>query len=356
MSLLRRLDAYLLLPSLFISILSIFLLITTAENLFLPQLINMLFGVILYFIFASIDFRIWHRFNFLFYLISILFLIVIFFLPQVRGAHRWIDLGFFVLQPSEIFKPFIILFFSSKLSTLKNIKIKSLLILLLTFLPFLILIFLQPDLGNSIIYTLFFLGLLIIGGINISYLALGTFFFTIFSPALWFILKDYQQKRIFSFLNPNLDPGGAGYNAIQAMIAVGSGGLFGMGLGRGSQSRLLFLPEYQTDFIFASLVESLGLFGGSILLVLYLILLLRMLYIAINSQNIYGRILTIGVFCQILFQIIINVGMNLGILPITGITLPLLSYGGSSIVSTFISLGIINSVGLSLKQKPLVIR
>ena len=140
------------------------------------------------------------------------------------------------------------------------------------------------------------------------------------------------------------------------MIAIGSGGLFGLGLGKGTQSRLLFLPEFQTDFIYASLVESLGFIGGFLLILFYLTVLIRIIFIAVNTQSRFGRFLCLGIFCQIFIQILINIGMNLGILPITGITLPLLSYGGSSIVSTYISLGMVNGIYSYLPKKLLVIR
>lgn len=356
MNFIRRLDLFIILPSLSISCLSIFLLLGSAAELFIPQLIFTLIGLIFYFIIISIDYTVWPRFLYLLYAVSILLLSVIFFLPQVRGAHRWIDFGVFILQPSEILKPIVILFYATLLVKLRKLDLSNLFWLILSFLPLTLLIFLQPDLGNSIIYSAFFLGLLIIGGVSLKFLFSGFLLFLSLLPVIWIFLKDYQKLRIFSFLNPGLDPSGAGYNAIQSMIAIGSGGLFGLGLGKGTQSRLLFLPEYQTDFIFASLIESLGFLGGFILLILYLFLLSRILLIALNCDNMLGRIISIGIFCQLIAQVIINVGMNIGLLPITGITLPLLSYGGSSIVSTYASLGLLNSISQSLPKKLLVIR
>src|SRR3989338_1015245 len=352
----RRLDPFLLLPSLSISGISIFLLLSTSPNLAGPQLIYSLIGVFLYLMFTSLDIRFIPKYTFQFYIFSVIFLLIIFLLPQIRGAHRWIDFGFFILQPSEILKPLIIITFASFLSKDNQPGPVSIVGYTLGFLPFLVLIFLQPDLGNAIIYLSFFTGLLIISGVYISILLTGFLSFFTLLPGIWLILKDYQKQRLFSFINPNLDPSGAGYNAIQSMIAIGSGGLAGLGLGRGTQSRLLFLPEYQTDFIFASLVESLGFFGGFILLILYIIILVRILLIALNSEYRLGRLLAVGIFCQIFAQIFINIAMNLGLLPITGITLPLLSYGGSSLVSTYISLGLISSLTSVIPKKLLVIR
>jgi len=356
MTFLKRLDLHLLFPALSISIISFFLLASSSHNLFLPQAIFTLVGLLFYFIVLSVDYELWPKFQYFFYLIILILLIVIFFFPQVRGTHRWIDFGVFILQPSEILKPLIILFYSSILAKNQKIDSFTLFKIILTFLPVIALIFLQPDLGNAIIYLSFFLGLMIIAGLNIFYLMLGSFSLLLFLPIIWLRLLDYQRQRLFSFINPRLDPLGAGYNAIQAVIAIGSGGLLGLGLGRGSQSRLLFLPEYQTDFIFAALVESLGLLGGIVLLVLYFLMLWHILQIALNSNNLLGRYIAIGIFCQIFSQVIINIGMNIGILPITGITLPLLSYGGSSIVSTYLSLGLINAIVISIPRKLLVIR
>ena len=157
-------------------------------------------------------------------------------------------------------------------------------------------------------------------------------------------MHNYQRQRIITFLNPEHDPLGSGYNTIQAVISIGSGGLTGLGLGKGTQSRLLFLPEYHTDFVFASLVEELGFLGGFMTLLFYTMLLLRIVWIGFHSQVSYGWYFTLGLFSQLFIQIVINIGMNMGLLPITGITLPLISYGGSSIISTFIGLGFLISI------------
>ena len=356
MSFIRRLNPFLLFPSLSISCISLFLLLSTASNLFVPQLIFTFTGLLFYFLFLSIDYNLWPKFKYLFYLITLLLLSLIFLLPEVRGTHRWIDFGIFILQPSEILKPLIILFYSSHLIKIQKISGFTLLKLIVTFLPIFALIFLQPDLGNAIIYISLFIGLLIIAGTNISHLLSGAATLLLFLPLIWARLLGYQRQRLISFINPQLDPLGAGYNAIQSVIAIGSGGLIGLGLGRGNQSRLLFLPEYQTDFIFASLIESLGFAGGLILLGLYFLMLFWILLVALKSSNLLGRFIAVGIFCQIFSQVIINVGMNMGLLPITGITLPLLSYGGSSIVSTYISLGLINAVSVDTPKKILVIR
>ncbi|HKZ34994.1 MAG TPA: FtsW/RodA/SpoVE family cell cycle protein, partial [Patescibacteria group bacterium] len=169
-------------------------------------------------------------------------------------------------------------------------------------------------------------------------------------PGIWFLLREYQKQRIFSFLNPYADPLGTGYNVIQSTIAVGSGQLFGRGLGRGTQSRLQFLPEYHTDFIFATLAEELGFFGSILLLFLFFFLIFHVFETARSAPNTFGVFIAIGVGAMILFQVCVNVGMNIGIIPITGITLPLVSYGGSSLLATLISLGLVASVFCKKRQ------
>ena len=163
-------------------------------------------------------------------------------------------------------------------------------------------------------------------------------------PIFWFTLRDFQKERITNFLSPGRDPLGLGYNLIQSTIAVGSGNLFGRGLGHGTQSRLQFLPEYRTDFIFAAISEEMGFLGGVLIIGLYIYLISYCLWVAAKSKFYLGYLITSGVTIMIIFQASINIGMNIGILPITGITLPLVSYGGSSIISTLISLGLVSSV------------
>ena len=162
-------------------------------------------------------------------------------------------------------------------------------------------------------------------------------------PTSWFVLHDYQKERISSFLSPESDPLGKGYNMIQSRVAVGSGEIFGRGLGMGTQSRLQFLPEFRTDFIFASIAEEMGFVGSILILSLYLILLIYCLRLAHRVNNLFSCLVIIGVVSMFLFQIFVNIGMNVGLLPITGITLPLISYGGSSLIASLLSLGILTA-------------
>src|SRR3989344_3939828 len=205
-----------------------------------------------------------------------------------------------------------------------------------------LLIFLQPDLGSAIIYASIWLCMILVSGVSkkhlFSVLILGV---TVFLVSWLYILEPYQKARIFTFINPAADPRGAGYNALQSMIAVGSGGVFGRGVGYGAQSRLEFLPEHETDFIFAAFAEEWGLVGVLVLFAFYALLLWRILNAAFKGESNFEKLFGIGLFFMILSHFIIHIGMNLGVLPITGISLPFLSYGGSHTITLLLGLGIL---------------
>jgi len=208
----------------------------------------------------------------------------------------------------------------------------------------------QPDLGSAIVIFVIWLGMLFFSTVNKKVFIYLFLILVVFSGVSWkFLLHDYQKKRIEIFLNPNLDPKGRGYNVRQATIAIGSGGVLGRGLGKGLQSQLRFLPERQTDFIFASSAEELGFLGSMVILVLYFTLLYRLLVVYKLSRDDLSRFLVIGIFFMMLTQIVINVGMNMGIMPVTGIPLPMLSYGGSSLLTIAISMGIAEAVAINAR-------
>jgi len=221
--------------------------------------------------------------------------------------------------------------------------------LVLTAVP-VVLVYFQPDLGTAIILLVIWLGIIVAAGIKPLYLFLMAFLGLGTLVPLWSVLKDYQQKRIISFLNPALDPLGSGYNVLQAQIAVGSGQFWGRGFGRGTQSHLQFLPEHYTDFIFAALSEEWGLIGSVALLLFFAVLLCRVLVVARAARDDFGTLIAVGVFSFLLPQIFINIGMNLGVMPITGIPLPLVSYGGSSLWVTMMALGLVQSVAIRRKD------
>lgn len=261
---------------------------------------------------------------------------------ETRGTLRWIPLGIFNIQPSEFAKPVLILFLANFWSNCQPSWSNILKSLLWTG-PYILLIFKQPDLGSALTLTAIWLGMLFAAGISIKKVIILTLIIISFIPISWLFLYDYQKERIVSFLAPEADPLGKGYNLIQSKVAVGSGEIFGRGLGRGTQSRLQFLPEFRTDFIFASIAEEMGFIGSILILLLYLFLLSYSLRTAYQVSNQFSRLIILGVISMVLFQVFVNIGMNVGLLPITGITLPLISYGGSSVVATLLSLGLVVS-------------
>lgn len=349
-------DPLMTIPIVGLAGLSLSLIGSTTPFLLSQQILFFLLGFALFIILSSVELKIWKELAPFIYILVIIFLLVSFFGPSVRGATRWIEIGSVRLQPSEIIKPLVILILSLNISRISNKGLIKLLMPLILLLPVVALIFKQPDLGNVIVFLLTFIALEVAAGLSWIYMISGGFFLVLFLPFFWNQLLPYQRTRLISFFSPNIDPQGVGYNALQSIIAIGSGKLFGQGLGHGTQSHLLFLPEYYTDFIFASIAEELGFLGGALVIVFYFMLLMRLLQISYTAESRFGKLFAIGIFSQLFVQIIINIGMNLGLLPITGITLPLVSYGGSSIISTFIGLGLVAAVSRQKKIQPLVIR
>jgi len=321
----------------------LFILLTISKSFFIAQLFYLIAAFALMIAIAQIDALILWWAAPIGYVLANLFLAISYLGPEIRGATRWILLFGVQLQPSELVKPFLILafaYFIAKYSPRNPANIPRLIFLFA--IPF-FLVLRQPDLGSSLVYGAFWAAMLLAGGLPVWILGAGLAITGILLPVGWTHLAPYQQSRIITFINPKHDPAGAGYNAIQAMIAVGSGQFFGRGLGRGTQSHLRFLPEFHTDFIFATLVEELGFLGGSLLIGGYGILLYRIISPLIRGIVTDARvfIFSFGLFAMLLAQIFINAGMNMGLIPITGITLPFVSYGGSSLLSTGIAFGIL---------------
>lgn len=310
-----------------------------------PQITFYIFGLLFFFLFSRIDHEILIAFWRLIYVVvvfSLLFTLIFGF--ESRGSTRWVSLGFFRLQFSELMKPFLLTSLVGFFMSRKELLIREFVYAILFVVIPVLLVFKQPDLGSALVYFFLFLVTLFSTGFPISYFfAFGLAVFS-FTPLVWQFLAQYQKNRILSFFTPNIDPLGTGYNAIQSLITVGSGGFWGRGLGRGTQSQLYFLPERHTDFVFASLSEEMGFLGASVVLIIYFLLLWRIFRLAFKINNVPGKLICIGVGSIIAVQVFINVGMNMGILPLTGITLPLISYGGSSILATFALLGLVESV------------
>jgi len=319
-----------------------FILLTINPALFTQQMLYLILGLVLLYIVSRIDPIILWWSAPIGYILANILLFLSFFGPAIRGATRWIFVGPLQLQPSELAKPLFLIAFARAIAAYPPRYIRYLPLHVAIFaLPFL-LIFRQPDLGTALVYASFWIAMMLAGGLPVRYLAASVLALVVVSPLLWGVLAPYQRARIETFINPTLDPRGAGYNALQATIAVGSGQWFGRGLGRGTQSHLRFLPEYHTDFIFATLVEEFGLVGGFLLLTIYGALLLRILAPLLRGliSDIFPFAYAVGLFTMILTQIFINAGMNMGIIPVTGITLPFVSYGGSSILSLTVAFGL----------------
>jgi len=256
-----------------------------------------------------------------------------------RGTIRWINFGNSQIQPSEIVRPFLYIFFANYLSR-EELKLNNIVkVLLLFLLPF-VLILIQPSLGVAVLTGVGFFGIILASNFNKKYLLTLILIIAILVPVVWNILAPYQKQRVMTFLNPQADPFGGGYNSRQSMITVGSGKLFGKGLGKGTQTQLSFLPEKHTDFIFASISEELGFVGSLVLIVGELILLFKLSSFINKTSLVSARLFVSGLFLVLLVQCFVHIGMNMGILPITGITLPLVSAGGSSLISTMMALGI----------------
>lgn len=321
-------------------------------SLAIQQFIFGLIGLGGYFFFRWFDYRAFSSYIKLSYGIVLALLMITWFIGfESRGSMRWISVGPVNIQPSEFAKPVLILtlawFWSKNVASWMSI-LRS----LLWAGPIFFMIFIQPDLGTSLTILAIWLGMLAASNISWKKVVLLLLLAAIAIPSSWFILHDYQRERIISFASPQSDPQGIGFHVIQSTIAVGSGELFGRGLGRGTQSRLQFLPEYRTDFIFAFIAEELGFLGSSIILIIYGLILFMIFRIMLRTRERTGELICVGVLSMMFIQIFINVGMNVGLLPITGITLPLLSYGGSSLISTLICLGLVASVAkFTLKKK-----
>lgn len=338
------LDWTLVLPVLVLVLLSLTTLFSISIALFKSQLIFLIISLLAFLFFSQVNYRIIKLYSSPIYITSLVLLILVLVLgAATRGSVRWIEFAGIRIQFSEILKPFLLVSFASFLSSCKNYSFKTLLTTFIFLAPISFLIFIQPDLGNALIYVFVAILTLIIFGIPIRFFLAFAVPLGLLSPFIWSLLHDYQKQRITSFLNPQ-DPLGFSYNAIQSVIAVGSGMFFGKGLGQGTQSALRFLPERHTDFIFATLSEELGFVGSTIVVLCFAFLLYRIFKIFSNSNEAFPKIFATSAFSIILLQSFVNIGMNIGILPIVGITLPFVSYGGSSLLSSFILLGFVSSI------------
>ncbi len=272
---------------------------------------------------------------------------LIFFGSTNKGATSWLDFGAFSFQPSDLVKLILILVLAKYLAR-RHVEIRAMKHLLITATYFLIpflLIFLQPDFGSAIILFFIWFGMILIAGISKKHLLLlFTIGFAVFMVMWLFVFKEYQKDRIRTFIDPLSDIQGTGYNAYQSTIAVGSGQIVGKGVGYGTQSRLNFLPEYETDFIFAAVSEEWGFIGSAIILILFGIISIRILILGYAMNNNFELLFAVGLALYIMSHVLINIGMNIGVMPVTGVTLPFMSYGGSHLLIEMVALGILMSM------------
>ena len=306
------------------------------------------------FFLSFINIKTWHKAGYLFYIIVLILLIwASLHGITVSGSQRWIDLYFINFQPSELMKIAIIVCFAKYYHRMQlgNVnKFKNLLLpLIILFLP-IALVASQPDLGTSILIALSGIIVLWLAGVNLKYFFYSSLILLISAPFVISFMKPYQKLRILTFFDPDKDPLGAGYQIIQSKIAVGSGGLFGKGFLKGTQGYLEFLPEKHTDFIFTLYSEEFGFIGSIFLLLVYVVLIFRILRIGSLSRSFFGKFFCYGFGSAIFIYIVVNMSMVLGLLPIVGSPLPIMSYGGSSMLATMIGLSIVMSTKIYERQ------
>lgn len=298
----------------------------------------------------TMDYHHIDRFAYPFYAVVLLLVLLVPLLGTAGGgSQRWLHLGLFTIQPSELAKLAIVVVLAKRFQYDKpshGYRLRDLWAPFLLVTPPTLFILFQPDLGTAAILFLVFLSVVIVGGLRLNSLLYLATPGIISLPIAWRFLKPYQQKRIWTFLNPELDPLGAGYHVIQSKIAVGSGRFFGKGYLQGTQNRLDFLPEQHTDFIFSVFAEEWGFLGCLILLGLYLALILFSLEVAVRAKDRLGAFLALGMVAIIFWQVVINVAMVTGFLPVVGIPLPLFSYGGSSLVSMMVAMGLLINISM----------
>ncbi len=316
------------------------------RDLWRVQLSRAGIGLVVLVLVAAIDYRYYASFYKLFYVLMLAFLATLFVAAELTaGTLRWLDFRLFPVQPSEIAKIVVIIVTAKFLSDRDGQmhKLRNLLLALLLVVPPLVLIYLQPSLGTTIILAVVWFMMALMAGIHLFHVGLLGLVIVVTSPIIWLTMADYQRDRVLLFMDPQSDPG-AYYNIQQALISIGSGGILGKGFSIGTQNQLHFLRVRHTDFIFSVIGEELGLLGALLLFVLLLALIWRIMRAADLASDSFGRLLCIGVAAVIFFQSFVNLGVNLGLLPVTGTPLPFVSYGGSSLTAFLISIGLVQSV------------
>lgn len=318
---------------------------------YLKQIVWLIIGLIALLFVITFDYIWLDRFNVVFYIIGLFLLIAVFIFGRIgMGAQRWLNIGFLSFQPSEFFKLAYIITLAHYLSKVKT-PLDSLSLLkaffLITFIPFILLVK-QPDLGTALITLIIFCSLILAKGLHkkvaILFIIITLISLPFIGNIFWEGLKDYQKNRIVAFIEPEIDPTGIGYHLNQSKITVGSGNFLGKGYLKGTQGPFRFLPEKHTDFIFAIFAEEWGFLGSTILLILFLVLTLRGLDTAKKAKDDFGRLLALGITFMFLIYLSINIGMTLGLMPVVGLPLPFMSYGGTALLSNMIAIGILVNI------------
>ncbi len=313
-----------------------------SQSLIVKHIISIFIGLIIAIIISQIDYRVFSTLiQPLFFGISSLLILVLMFGDRINGARSWFSIGIFNLQPAEFAKIVVILIVSHYFSRYHH-KINSFVSMILSLFPVFIivsLILLQPDFGTAAILIFIWLGMVIFGGIKLQHIIILFMIGLVSISTLWiWVFQDYQKQRILTFLDPTSDPLGSGYNILQSMKSVSSGGLMGV------KEQIVFVPEVHTDFIFSGFAQQWGFIGVSIYFMIILLIIGRILYIGFKSQDSFPRLIILGVALSITIQLMINIGMNIGTLPITGVPLPFMSYGGSSMLVYWILIGLVLSI------------
>ncbi len=335
-----------------ISFTGIAMLYSVAGGSFEPwasrQTIHFIIGIIFMVTIALIDIKFWYGFAYFGYILGLALLVLVEFrgVEGGLGAQRWLNIGGFRFQPSEIAKIMLVLALARYFNDVHYNNIKRLTTLIVPAILIglsSLLVLKQPNLGTAAIMIMMSGAVVFLAGIGWKKFVIAGIAIAIVIPVAWQqgLVKDYQKQRVITFLNPESDPLGSGYNIIQSKIAIGSGGFFGKGFLNGTQSRLSFLPEKQTDFIFSIVAEEFGFVGGAAMVILYGLIIMMAMRIGTGCYSQFGQLMALGVAALLFLHVFINIGMVSGILPVVGVPLPLLSYGGSSMISTFIGLGFI---------------
>jgi len=357
---LARFSWFLFIPMVVVLIFSLIVLFSAGGGSWFPyaisQLMKIIFGMVVFFLVSFSNIKIWVKSAYFIYAIALIMVILVTFIGDVgMGAQRWLSLGFINIQPSEFIKIALVLALARYFSWQNSVELSQfknyLIPLLLLIMPFAF-IAAQPDLGTGISVALITVGMFWVVGANKKWFLIAFILGVILSPAVWYgALHDYQRDRIITFINPNLDPKGAGYQINQAKIAFGSGGIVGKGYISGTQSQQSFLPEKQTDFIFTMLGEEFGFMGALMLLVIYSFITIMLFWASKTCLNRFGQLVCFGFMLNFFVYYFINISMVLGLLPTVGVPLPLMSFGGSSLISLLFGFGLCQSAHIHKDQQ-----